>query len=254
MMKKRALNIVFLLFGMISMAQHISTKPEIIGGQYNYKMIFDQEFHYPETAIKAEAEGEIIIGFTVGKDGIAKDYEVIQSVHPDLDQNYIAVLKYLFWEPGNVDGRIEDFKMQKTEKFKIKKYQKLIKKREYDLPPCKFEPVGLKYQLAPPKKLEQKAKPFYKGKEVNIYQFIQQYIKIPDAAVKQGIKGKVEISFIVEVSGRLSNFKEIKGIGGGCTEEAFRLMQLLEWEPAKMKGEYVRTEYIIEVNFGSSSY
>ncbi len=47
---------------------------------------------------------------------------------------------------------------------------------------------------------------------------------------------------------------EIHGIGGGCTEEAFRLMQLLNWEPGQFKGEFVRSEYQIKVNFGNSKY
>jgi len=239
---------------MISSAQHITVSPEMIGGQYNYKMIFDQEFYYPPSAIEAGAEGKVIIGFVVGKNGIAKNYEVIQSVHPDLDQSYINVLKHILWIPGNVDGAIQDIRMQLSEKFKIKKFEKIAKRRGYTKPEYPFLPFSNKYKIVPSKKLQQKAKPYYQNKEVNIYQFIQEYIKIPDAAVKQGIKGMVEISFIVEVSGRLSNFEEIKGIGGGCTEEAIRLMQLLDWEPAKMNGEFVRSKYKIQVNFGESKY
>lgn len=249
--------VAFLFFSLLlfnSIAQHITIKPEIIGGQYNYKMIFDQEFYYPQSAIEANAEGEVIIGFTVGKNGIAKNYEVIQSVDPALDSSYIDVLKYILWKPGNVDGAIQDIKMQLSEKFKIKKFEKMAKRRGYTKPEYPFLPFSNKYKIVSSKKLQQKAKPYYQNEEINIFQFIQEYIKIPDAAVKQGIKGMVEISFVIEVSGRLSNFKEIKGIGGGCTEEAFRLMQLLDWEPAKMNGEYVRSEYQIQINFGSKKF
>lgn len=253
-MKKSVLSLVLAIISFISFAQHITIKPEMLGGQYNYKMIFDQEFYYPQSAIDAHANGEIIVGFIIGKDGIAKEYEVIQSVHPDLDKAYINVLKHILWIPGNVDGAKKDVRIQHSEKLKIKKYQKLVKRRGYKKPPYLFEPSGDYYQIVPAKNLEAKAKPSYKGSEVNIFKFIQEYIKIPDAAVKQGIKGMVEISFVVEVSGRLSNFKEIKGIGGGCTEEAFRLMQLLQWEPAKTNDEYIRSEYVIQVNFGNTKY
>lgn len=253
-MKKLFIFLFLSLFTSITFAQHITIKPEMIGGQYNYKLIFDQEFYYPQSAIDSNAEGEIIIGFIIDKNGIGKDYEVIQSVHPDLDESFINVLRHILWQPGNVDGAIQEVRMQETRKFKLKKCLKQMKKRGYDKPTYPYSPIGDKFQIIPGKKLEQKAKPYYKNKEVNIYKFIQEYIKIPDAAVKQGIKGNVEISFIIEVSGRLSNFKEIKGIGGGCTEEAFRLMQLLKWEPAKMNGEYVRSEFNIQVNFGNSKY
>jgi hypothetical protein len=253
-MKKLVISLFFLVVYQTSFAQHINVKPEIIGGQYNYKMILDQELYYPQAAIDANAEGEIIIGFIVGSNGVAKNYEVIQSVHPELDEAYINVLKHLLWNPGKEDGVVKEFKTQYSEKFKIKKYQKLIKRRAYNEAEYPFHPHGDLYQIVSSKKLEQKAKPYYKDKEVNIFKFIQEYIKIPDAAVKQGIKGEVEISFIVEVSGRLSNFKELKGIGGGCTEEAYRLIQMLNWEPAKMNGAYVRSEYQIQVNFGNTRY
>lgn len=253
-MKKLVISLFFLMVYPFSFAQHIKTKPEIMGGLYNYKMILDQEMYYPQAAIEANAEGEIIVGFIVGTNGMGKNYEVIQSVHPELDEAYINVLKHLLWNPGKEDGIVKDFRTQYSEKFKIKKYQKLVKRRAYNKPEYPYNPHGNLYKIASSKRLEHKAKPYYKKQEVNIYKFIQEYIKIPDAAVKQGIKGEVEIVFIVEASGRLSNFKELKGIGGGCTEEAYRLIQMLHWEPAKMNGEYVRSEYQIQVNFGNTRY
>ncbi len=235
-------------------AQFISYPAEIVGGTYNYKMIFDQEFYYPETAQKANAEGEVIIVFTVGEDGFGKDFSVVQSVHPDLDQAYIEMMKYLTWIPGNEDGKACSTQEKKYQKFKIKKYSKLIKKRGYDQPPFPFTPYSEEMKLVAKNKLEKKPQPYYKDAEINVFKFISEYIKIPDAAVKQGIKGEVEIAFIVEASGRLSNFREIKGLGGGCTEEAYRLIQMLNWEPAKASGKYVRSEYQIKVNFGNSKY
>ncbi len=253
-MNKFVISLIFLIVYQVSFSQHIRMQPEIIGGQYNYKMILDQEMYYPQAAIDANAEGEIIIGFVVGANGIAKNYEVLQSVQPDLDEAYINVLKHILWHPGKEDGAVMEFRTQYSEKFKIKKYQKLVKRRGYNQPEYPFNPHGDLYHIVSSKKLEHKSKQYYKNQEVNIFKFIQEYIKIPDAANKQGIKGEVEISFIVEVSGRLSNLKELKGIGGGCTEEAYRLIQLLKWEPAKMNGEYVRSEYQVQVNFGNTKY
>lgn len=153
-MKRHILTYLSFLFCGILFAQHIVIKPEITGGIYNYKLVFDQEFYYPQIAIDLNKEGEIIVGFTVGKDGIAKDYEVIKSVHPDLDENYARVLKHLIWIPGNVDGAKQEVKMQYSEKFKIKKYQKLTKKRGYMEPPYPFTPFGDLYSIIPSNKLE----------------------------------------------------------------------------------------------------
>jgi hypothetical protein len=253
-MKSRIILINLLFLFHFSYGQHITIYPEIIGGNFNYNMVLDQEMFYPSNAIESKAEGEIIVGFIVDKAGHGKDYEIIKSVHPELDESYISVLKHLLWEPGNIGGIESEIKMQKSEKFKVKKYQKLVKKRGYNEPTYAYQPIGSLFEIVSTKKLEQKAKPFFQDEKVNIYKFIREYIKIPDAAIKQGIKGEVEISFVVEVSGRLSNLKEIEGLGGGCTEEAFRLIQLLDWEPAKANGLYVRSEYKLKVNFGNTQY
>lgn len=253
-MKKSIFLFVLTMISHSIFAQFISYPAEIVGGSYNYKMVFEQEIYYPQAAKEAKAEGEIIIVFTVGEDGFGKDFTIVQSVHPELDQAYIEMMKYLTWVPGNEDGTACATQEKKYQKFKIKKYDKLVKKRGYDQPPFPYSPYSLEMKLTAKSKLEHKPKPFYKEKEVNVYKFISEYIKVPDAAVKQGIKGEVEIAFIVEPSGRLSNFREIKGLGGGCTEEAYRLIQMLNWEPAKANGEYVRSEFQIKMNFGSSKY
>jgi len=253
-MKKTIIFLAFLFIGQFSIAQHIDYLAEIIGGSYNYKIIFDQEFQYPKEAIEAGTEGEVIITFNVDIDGFAKEFVVIQSVHPLLDEAYIDVIKRLTWKPGTRDGAEIKSPIKKSQKFKIKKYKKLCQKRAYTNPPYTFEPYSIDLKIYDYKVLQIAPKPFYKDKSVHVFTFIQEYIRIPEAAVKQGITGVVEISFIVEASGRLSNFKEIHGIGGGCTEEAFRLMQLLDWEPGQINGEYVRSEYQIKVNFGNSKY
>lgn len=253
-MKKTLLFLTFLFIGQISMAQHIDYFAEIIGGSYNYKIIFDQEFNYPKEAIEADAEGEVILTFNVDIDGFAKEFVIVQSVHPLLDEAYIDVIKRLTWKPGTRDGAEIKSPIKKSHKFKIKKYEKLCQKRGYTVPPYPFNPYNEDLKVYDYKILQLAPNPLYKGKSVNIFKFIQEYIRIPDAAVKQGITGVVEISFIVESSGRLSNFKEIHGIGGGCTEEAFRLMQLMDWEPGQINSEYVRSEYRIKVNFGNSRY
>jgi len=253
-MKKTSLFLLFLMIGNCCFAQYIEYPAEIIGGSYNYKIIFDQEIYYPQEAIKAGAEGEVILTFNVDVDGFAKEFVVIQSVHPKLDEAYMDIIKRLTWNPGTRDGAEIKCPVKKSHKFKIKKYEKLCQKRGYDQPPYPYHPFSTDMKVCKYQLLQYPPKPFYKGKEVNVFNFIQEYIRIPDAAVKQGITGVVEISFIVEASGRLSNFKEINGIGGGCTEEAFRLMQLLQWEPGQLKGEYLRSEYQIKVNFGNSKY
>ena len=253
-MKKIILLVVILNISLLSFSQFISYKPQLMGGTFNYNLILKQEFYYPPNAITANAQGEIRIDFLVDENGIPSDFKVIKSVYPSLDTAYINVLSHCLWEAGTHDGVKSAMRIQMKEKFKLKKYQNLAKKRGYGQPTYPFKPYNLSLEIKNPNQLMVKPKTFYKSEPVNIYKFIGEYIKVPDAALKQGLKGIVELEFVVETSGRLSNFKEIKGVGGGCTEEAIRLMRLMEWEPGMINNEYVRGWYSIKVNFGNTRY
>jgi len=253
-MKHRILTVILVITISRIFGQYIIREPQLMGGSYNFKMIFDNEFYYPPQAISDMREGEVVVSFTINAQGTPDDFKVIQSVHPQLDSVFIEILKLYTWIPGIRDGVNYPMVMKQSHHFKIKKYQKLVERRGYDAPPFAFQPYSKSLKVYEFKSLQLTPKSIYKGKQVNINQFISEYIKVPDAALKQGISGVVEIAFIVESSGRISNFREIKGIGGGCTEEAYRLIQMVDWEPGMLKNEYVRSEYQIKVNFGKSQY
>jgi len=253
-MKKLLFTLTLIGFINIGYSQFISYPPQMLGGNFNHKLVFDQEFYYPPEAINSKSEGEIEIKFTVNIDGKPSDFIIMKSVTPSLDSAFINVAKHYLWVPGTHDGAVSAMQVSLSEKFKIKKYLKLIKKRGYDKPSYSFTPYNSSYDIIDFSKLETAAKASYQSETVNVFKFVSEYIKVPEAALKQGIKGIVELEFIVEPSGRLSNFKALKGVGGGCNEEAIRLMRMLDWEPGIVNGEYVRSSYRINVNFGNTRY
>lgn len=253
-MKRLLFTLILMSFMTIGFSQFISYQPQMLGGSFNYKLIFEQEFYYPQESINAKAEGEVGISFLVGEDGKPYGFNIEKSVSPILDSAFMEVLKYYIWIPGTHDGAISAMRVSLSEKFKIKKYHKLVKKRIYDEPPYPFTPYNPSFIIIDFGKLDIAAKSYYQTNRVNVFQFVSEYIKVPEAALKQAIKGEVELGFIIEASGRLSNFEAITGVGGGCTEEAIRLMRMLDWEPGKLNGEYVRSSYRIKVNFGNTRY
>ena len=69
-------------------------------------------------------------------------------------------------------------------------------------------------------------------------------------AFDNGIQGRVFVSFVVERDGSISNVKAMRGIGGGCDEEAVRVIQSMpKWNPARQRGETVRCSYTIPIIF-----
>ena len=80
--------------------------------------------------------------------------------------------------------------------------------------------------------------------------FLTRNVIYPDQARHSGIHGRVIISFICEKDGSLTDVKVARGIGGGCDEEAVRVIKMSpRWKPGIQNGRPVRVAYNIPINF-----
>jgi protein TonB len=92
--------------------------------------------------------------------------------------------------------------------------------------------------------------PEFPGGEAALYNFLGKNLRYPDMAKETGISGKVYVTFIVEKDGSITDVKLARGIGGGCDEEALRVVNLMpKWTPGKQRGIPVRVRYIFSVRF-----
>jgi TonB family protein len=91
-----------------------------------------------------------------------------------------------------------------------------------------------------------------KGGMAEFYKFVETNIRYPKYARKIGLEGRLFVTFIVEKDGSLTEIKvvEDRGIGGGCDEEAVRVVSLSpKWIPGTQKGKPVRQRYTVPINF-----
>ena len=92
--------------------------------------------------------------------------------------------------------------------------------------------------------------PEFPGGEGKLMEYVAKNIKYPQIARETGIQGRVFVGFVVEPDGSISNVKLLRGIGGGCDEEAMRVIKSLpKWKPGKQRGKAVRVSYQIPVFF-----
>jgi protein TonB len=83
--------------------------------------------------------------------------------------------------------------------------------------------------------------PRFPGGDQARFYFLRTNIRYPDAAVKARIEGVVMVVFVIEPNGTLSKIEVSKGIGGGCDEEAIRVVKAMPlWEPGRRSGRAVR--------------
>lgn len=92
--------------------------------------------------------------------------------------------------------------------------------------------------------------PEFPGGETALYKFLAENIKYPQMAKESGIQGRVFVTFVVERDGKVTDVRVLRGIGGGCDEEAIRVVKNMpKWAPGKQRGKSVRVQYNLPVKF-----
>jgi len=90
--------------------------------------------------------------------------------------------------------------------------------------------------------------PEFPGGFVAMQKFIVDNLKYPQAAREAGISGTVYIEFVVWNDGSLKNVAVKRGIGGGCEEEAMRIVKLMpKWIPGLQRTKPVNVPMVLPV-------
>jgi len=92
--------------------------------------------------------------------------------------------------------------------------------------------------------------PEFRGGADSLYVFLDKNIRYPKYAKDNKIQGNVFVQFVVEKDGTITNPKVLRDIGGGCGEEALRVVRMMpKWKPGILRGEAVRVQYTLPVIF-----
>jgi len=92
--------------------------------------------------------------------------------------------------------------------------------------------------------------PEFPGGDAKLFEYLGKNIKYPAMARENGITGTVYVTFVVESSGEISDVKLLRGIKGGCDEEAMRVVKNMpSWKPGRQNGKNVRVQFNLPVRF-----
>lgn len=83
---------------------------------------------------------------------------------------------------------------------------------------------------------------------------LYRQIEFPELARKAGIQGRVMVEFIVNKKGNVEYPSVMRGLGGGCDEEALRVVKKAHFTPGKQQGKPVRVKYSLPVRFDPSEH
>jgi protein TonB len=86
-----------------------------------------------------------------------------------------------------------------------------------------------------------------------LMQYLADNIRYPSNAIDNGIQGSVIIQFVIEKDGSITNIDVLRDIGGGCGDEARRLVESMnkshKWHPGKQRGKPVAVMFTLPVRF-----
>lgn len=93
--------------------------------------------------------------------------------------------------------------------------------------------------------------PLFVGSEAALAAFTTR-LNYPPLAIARNIQGKVVVGFLIDTLGQATGYKVVRGIGGGCDEEALRVARTVpadQWLPARIGRRAVAVEYELPLNF-----
>ena len=92
--------------------------------------------------------------------------------------------------------------------------------------------------------------PSYPGGEEARIRYLQANLDYPQMAREAGIQGTVFVTFVVERDGSVTDVRVLRGIGGGCDEEAVRVVSNMpRWTPGRQRGQPVRVQFNMPIRF-----
>lgn len=93
--------------------------------------------------------------------------------------------------------------------------------------------------------------PEFNGGQTALEAFLAKNLVYPIKAKENGISGTVYLSFKVDLKGRISDIRILRGIGYGCDEEAIRVIKLTsgKWKPGRQNGMPCNVSMTIPIIF-----
>ena len=83
-----------------------------------------------------------------------------------------------------------------------------------------------------------------------LIKWVYPYLKYPAEAVKDGIQGTVQVSFVIDKEGKVRDVEVVKSVDPRLDAEAVKVISASpKWRPARVNGQKVSSSMTIPVEF-----
>ncbi len=165
-----------------------------------------------------------------------------------------------FFIPDIPQTKHEEPKPPQPKQFNLIEVQDPIEVTDIELPDVSYEPddsfeepqfIDTEEEESPEEEFvfAEKQASFPGGQEAWM-KYLRKNLKYPRQAQRMGIEGKVYLNFLVDAEGNISNIEVPRGIGGGCDQEAIRVLENApNWNPGLQRGQPVKSPMSIYIVF-----
>ncbi len=211
----------------------VEDMPEFPGGRDALIKFLSSNIKYPEAARKAGIQGMVYVTYVVEKDGTITGVEINRGLDGECDEESVRVISMMpKWKPGT----------QRGEPVRV----------QFNLP-IRFALDGGANENEETTKLtyvQVEQMPEFPGGQDALLKYLSNNIQYPAKARQAGIQGMVYVTYVVEKDGSITGVKVNKGLGGGCDEEAIKVVSAMpNWQPGTQRGKVVRVQYNLPIRF-----
>ncbi len=225
---------------------NVDVLPTNVGGKSEFRRMFEQELIYPVSSLKQNIGGVVKVNFIINKDSTVSNPVFSESGAPDINIEAQRLFNKYKWVPAIKDGKYISTLWTSEFEFDPKKYPKICKNRGFVKP--KYIP---KVSIDSSEKVYTVPDqfPMYPKGNYALQDFIKENLEYPRQAQLSNIQGIVVVRFIVETTGLMTNIGIEKHVGGGCDQEAVRILEMIKWYPGKKDDKLVRVEMTLPIYF-----
>jgi len=224
----------------------LDSEPQFPGGDEARLKYISENISYPTKAKEGGIQGTVYVTFIVEKDGSITNAKILRGIGGGCDEEVIRLIKGMpNWIPAKQNDKNVRVQFNMPVKFVLDS-----DKREVENNNVEDESESDEDQIF----VFIEDNPEFVGGDKARIKFIQENIVYPQKAIESEVQGTVFLTFVVEKDGSLTNVKVLRGIGGGCDEEAIRVIKSMpKWKPGKQRGKAVRAQYNLPIKFHLSN-
>lgn len=219
------------------------------GGYGALDHLFEQELTYPVVALEAGIKGDVVISTSVDPSGKTIGVHVARGLCPECDTEALRIMRLVNWRPATAGEACSGKELHIAVPFDPARYKRWLKARHKRDDDVFSLPQDESLTIHTSRQLETQMAPVIPNGMSGLPNHIAREMRYPPEAFRRSLEGTVKIEFVVEASGALSNMHVIEELGGGCVDEAIRLMHRIAWKPGVRDGKRVRSSLQVSIRF-----